>query len=56
MKMNIHSLIAMCRAQLVNLSSLRSSAEKLGDVEQVAEIDAKAAETQTTLNELLTLE
>lgn len=56
MNMNIPGLIAMCRAQLVNLSSLRTSAEKLGDVAQVAAIDAKSAETQQTLNELLTLE
>jgi hypothetical protein len=55
MNMNISSLIAMCRAQLVQLSSLRTSAERLGDVEQVADIDAKAAETQATLNQLLTL-
>lgn len=56
MNMNIHNLIEMCRAQLVNLSVLRASAEKLGDIEQVADIDARAVETQTTLNELLTLE
>lgn len=56
MTMNISSLIEMCKAQLVQLSTLRTSAEKLGDVEQVADIDAKTAETQTTLNELLTLE
>jgi hypothetical protein len=53
--MNIHSLIEMCKAQLVNLSTLRTSAERLGDVDQVAQIDAKAAETQQTLNELMTL-
>ena len=53
--MNIHNLIEMCRAQLVNLSSLRSSAERLGDVEQVVAIDAQAAQTQTTLNQLLSL-
>ncbi len=55
MTMNIPSLIDMCKAQLVNLSQLRASAERLGDVEQVMAIDAKSAETQATLNALLTL-
>ena len=55
MNMNITNLIDMCRAQLVNLSTLRTSAEKLGDIDQLMSIDAKMAETQQTLNELLTL-
>lgn len=55
MSMNIPSLIDMCRAQLVNLSQLRASAQRLGDMDQVMAIDARAAETQATLNELLTL-
>ena len=55
MSMNILAMIDMCRAQLVNLSSLRTSAERLGDIEQVATIDAKIIETQTALNQLLTL-
>ena len=55
MTMNIPNLIEMCKAQVVNLSQLRASAERLGDVEQVMAIDAKLAETQATLNQLLTL-
>ncbi len=55
MNMNIPSLIDMCKTQLVNLSQLRASAERLGDVAQVMAIDAQAAQTQTTLNQLLSL-
>jgi hypothetical protein len=53
--MTLDDLIQMCRARLVQLSQLRSSAVALGDTDQVASIDAQAAETQTTLNQLLTL-
>jgi hypothetical protein len=49
-------LITMCRARLVQLSQLRASAVSLGDADQVARIDAQIAETQETLNKLLTVE
>jgi len=54
--MTISELIAQARAALVNLAQLRTSAERLGDTEQIARIDALAAQTQTTLNQLLTLQ
>jgi hypothetical protein len=54
--MSIAELIEQARTRLVYLSSLRSSAAALGDTAQVEGIDAKIAETQTTLNKLLTLQ
>ncbi len=53
--MSVEQLITMCRSRLAHLSQLRTSAVSLGDVEQVADIDNKIDETQTTLNQLLTL-
>lgn len=53
--MTINDLINMCKARLVYLSQLRSSAESLGDIKQVERIDADIASTQETLNQLLTL-
>jgi hypothetical protein len=53
--MTLDDLIQMCRARLVQLSQLRASAVALGDADQVSSIDAHTAETQTTLNQLLTL-
>ncbi len=53
--MTLDDMIQMCRARLVYLSQLRSSAVALGDSEQIARIDAQVSETQTTLNRLLTL-
>ena len=54
--MTIADLIAQARARLVNLAQLRTSAERLGDNEQLARIDSEAAQTQVTLNELLSLQ
>lgn len=53
--MNISGLIAMCERRLTHLQSLRGSAVALGDMQQVAKVDADIAETQTTLNQLQTL-
>jgi hypothetical protein len=53
--MTVPQLIEHARTRLVNLSQLRSSAERLGDTEQIASVDAQIVETQTTLNALLTL-
>lgn len=53
--MSLDDLIAMCRAKLVHLSQLRPSAVALGDTAQVERIDAESAQTQATLNRLLTL-
>lgn len=54
--MTIDDLIVMCRNRLSRLSQLRASAHVLGDADQVSAIDAQSAETQTTLNLLLTLQ
>lgn len=53
--MNIQELITMNEARLVALVARRASAVQLGDVEQVAQIDALQLETQTTLNKLNTI-
>lgn len=53
--MNIPDLITLLKKRLVNLSSLRSSADALGDLAQIERIDSDIAETQATLNQLQTL-
>jgi hypothetical protein len=53
--MSLDLLIEMCKARLVQLSQLRTSAVGLGDAQQVAKIDAESDETRGTLNRLLTL-
>ena len=42
--------------RLAYLSALRASAVQLGDVQQVAVIDAEVSTTQDTLNRLRTLQ
>jgi hypothetical protein len=53
--MTIDELINQARLRLVNLSQLRTSAERLGDTEQVGFIDEAVTQTQITLNRLLSL-
>jgi outer membrane protein TolC len=53
--MKIVDLIAIARARLAYLTQQRETAMRLGDAEQIARIDADVAETQATLNTLLTL-
>jgi hypothetical protein len=54
--MSIAELIEQAKVRLVYLSSLRGSAVALGDTAQVESVDLQIAETQTTLNKLLTLQ
>ena len=53
--MTVQELITQLHAALANLGQLRTSAVRLGDTEQIAHIDAQAAQTQSTLNVLKTL-
>lgn len=53
--MTIAELISMCERRLMHFQSLRGSAVALGDIQQVAKVDADIAETQMTLNQLQTL-
>lgn len=53
--MTTEQLIAMAQARVAYLSQLRSSAMAIGDVAQVAAVDADIAATQITLNQLLSL-
>lgn len=53
--MNIQHLIAILERRLVYLSQNRSSAESLGDLVQLAAIDADISETNSTLQQLKTL-
>jgi hypothetical protein len=50
--MHIADLIALARTRLIYLSTLRADAERLGDAERVAALDAEAADTQATLTTL----
>lgn len=53
--MTIPELIGACERRLVYLQMLKSSAQSLGDVKQVEQIEAHIAETQDTLNKLRTV-
>ena len=53
--MNIQHLITILERRLVYLSQNRSSAESLGDLVQLAAIDADISETTATLQQLKTL-
>lgn len=53
--MSVQQLIDLCRSRLAQLTQLRTSAVSLGDVEQIADIDNRIDDTQTTLNQLLML-
>lgn len=54
--MNITRLKNILTKRIDYLTTVRSSAESLGDLKQVAEIDAEIAECQDTLNKLGTVE
>ena len=53
--MTVTEIIEMLGRRLTNLSQLRSSADKLGDLDRVSALDAEIAETQSTLDALRTL-
>ena len=53
--MNINDLILIVQRRLVHLSQLRTSAENIGDLNQVSVIDSEMAQAQDTLNKLKTL-
>jgi hypothetical protein len=48
-------LIGLCQSKLANLNSLRTSANALGDVDRIVELDAEITEAQVTLDALRTL-
>lgn len=54
--MTINDLIRLCQARIVNLSSLRTAAEQLGDVDRVATLDNEIGQTQSTLLALTSIE
>jgi|GEM_PF-2759787 hypothetical protein len=45
-------LIELVRCKIANLNALRTSAQALGDVQRVADLDTEITETQITLDEL----
>ena len=53
--MTIHELIQIARTRLTYLAAQRETAVRLGDEVQIAAIDEESAQTQETLNQLLTL-
>lgn len=54
--MKLSDLVTMARTRLLHLALTRETAVRLGDAAQIESIDAEAADTQGTLNRLLTLE
>lgn len=50
--MNFPKLIEMLARRIEYLGTVRSSAEALGDIEQVSVLDQQIAESQDTLNKL----
>lgn len=50
--MTISELIALLENQITTLNVARTTAERLGDVTRVIEVDAKITETATTLDTL----
>lgn len=50
--MTVPELISLATNQLTHKSQLRTAAERLGDVAQLAQLDADIAETQATLDAL----
>jgi hypothetical protein len=51
--MTVEQLMALVRARIVYLGSLRTAAERLGDSSELARLDAELAECQSTLSTLL---
>jgi len=53
--MTIDQLIALCHAKLAALTAERTMAERLGDADAMARLDAEIASTTTTLDALTSL-
>ena len=53
--MTIAELIALLENQITTLNVARTTAERLGDIARIIEIDAKTAETAATLETLRSL-
>jgi hypothetical protein len=53
--MTLAQLIALCHAKLASLSAERTMAERLGDAEAMARLDAQITATTTTLDALTSL-
>jgi hypothetical protein len=53
--MTVPELIQIARTRLTYLAAQRETAVRLGDEVQIADIDKESAQTQETLNQLLTL-
>lgn len=50
--MKIHEIIALLQNRVLALNGEQNTAERLGDVARVLEIDAKIAETNATIEAL----
>ena len=53
--MKVPDLIRLLQKKIAALNSARSTAEALGDIDQIVVIDAQITETQLTLDQLNTL-
>ena len=54
--MSITELIRLMEAHLAALNSARASAAAIGDIAQITRLDADVLKTQTTLDQLRTLQ
>ena len=53
--MTVDYLIQLLTRKVATLSQLRTSADALGDINRVEELDSEIAETESTLGQLKTL-
>lgn len=53
--MKVEELVRLMEARLAALNAARSSAAAVGDLSQITKIDHDVIETQTTLDQLRTL-
>jgi hypothetical protein len=54
--MTVTDIISMLEKRIAQIGQLRTSAERLGDIERVTALDAELAETEATLAALRALE
>jgi hypothetical protein len=50
--MTVSHLIELLERRIAHLSQLKTSAESIGDVDAVANIESELSQTQTTINQL----
>lgn len=54
--MLLSDLIKLCETRIVNLSSLKTGAIQIGEIESLLQIETQLAETEATLSALTSLQ